>query len=328
MSSFDVEEILPDVALGPVRFPRRQASGSPQGLAVTLLADYTLRNRASLPSAAIVALLAESKVTAGGARTAISRLARRGVIESSRQGRHTHYRLTEPAATALSVGGRGVVGFATTAESWDGCWTLIAFSMPQEGESERRALRGRLRWLGYAPLYDGLWVSPRGLSTRAAALGGISVGTMTVFRARLVDLDGPASRDPLVAWDLASIGEHYDAFVRRWSPLLPRVRSGRVSGAEALRARTEVMDMYRRFVVVDPRLPMRLMPEGWLREHAREVFVEIYDGLAEPALRHVLRTVARFVDGPRPGIGTHTVAELLEGLLPVPRPADAMADAR
>jgi phenylacetic acid degradation operon negative regulatory protein len=55
---FDIEEIFPEDAAESVRLPRRQAGSSPQGLAVTLLADYTLRTRARLPSAAIVALLA------------------------------------------------------------------------------------------------------------------------------------------------------------------------------------------------------------------------------------------------------------------------------
>ncbi|MET8066915.1 PaaX family transcriptional regulator, partial [Micromonospora sp. NPDC005313] len=59
---FDIEEIYPDE--GPAaRLPRRQAGTSPQSVAVTLLADYTLRTRAALPSAAIVALLGEAGVT-------------------------------------------------------------------------------------------------------------------------------------------------------------------------------------------------------------------------------------------------------------------------
>ncbi len=57
---------LPGRRCGPVRLPRRQAGNSPQGLAVTLLADYTLRTRAWLPSAAIVALLAEAGVSQAG----------------------------------------------------------------------------------------------------------------------------------------------------------------------------------------------------------------------------------------------------------------------
>ncbi|MFB9238655.1 PaaX family transcriptional regulator C-terminal domain-containing protein [Plantactinospora siamensis] len=325
---FDLDEILPDVIVDPVRLPRRQAGGSPQGLAVTLLADYTLRTRAWLPSAAIVALLTESGVTGGAARTAISRLARRGVIGSSRRGRSTFYRLTEPAAVALAVGGRSVVRFAAQAESWDGTWTLIAFSVPTEGDAERRALRAQLRWLGYAPLYDGLWVSPHGQPERAAAaLTGISRGAMTVFRARGVPLAGVADRDPLDAWDVAAIGEHYRSFVDQWTPLLPRIGSGAVSGTEALRARTEVMETYRRFVALDPRLPMRLMPAGWLREHAREVFATVYDGLAGPALRHVLATVARFTAEPAPDISPHTVADLFAGVSPGACPADAPAPA-
>ncbi|MEU8612965.1 PaaX family transcriptional regulator, partial [Actinoplanes sp. NPDC048791] len=75
-SPYDIEEIFPDDAAETVRLPRRQAGSSPQGLTVTLLADYTLRNRAWLPSAAIVALLAEACDSQAGARTAISRLAR------------------------------------------------------------------------------------------------------------------------------------------------------------------------------------------------------------------------------------------------------------
>ncbi|GAB3806143.1 hypothetical protein [Micromonospora zhanjiangensis] len=147
MIPFRLEEILPDIAFGPVRLPRQQNGGSPQSTAVTLLADYSLRDRSWLPSAAIVALLAESDVTQAGARTAISRLARRGVLESTRQGRRTSYRLTPPAATALAVGGRGVVGFAAAAEAWDGCWTLIAFSLPQEGRpSAGRCAAGCAGW--------------------------------------------------------------------------------------------------------------------------------------------------------------------------------------
>ena len=57
---FEIEEIYPGRRSPGVRLPRRQAGSSPQGVAVTLLADYTLRTRAWLPSAAIVALLGET----------------------------------------------------------------------------------------------------------------------------------------------------------------------------------------------------------------------------------------------------------------------------
>ncbi|GIE78535.1 PaaX family transcriptional regulator [Actinoplanes philippinensis] len=307
---FDIEEIFPDVDTGSV-LPRRQAGGSPQGLAVTLVADYTLSTLAWLPSAAIVALLGESGVSSAGARTAVSRLARRGVLEGSRHGRHSSYRLTPAAAAGLSAGGARIAAFAAPADSWDGFWTLVAFSLPKEEGTRRRALRGRLRWLGYAPLYDGLWVSPHAPGpTAQSQLAAVGTGAMTVFRARHVELGATAGRDPIAAWDLDAVARQYDAFLARWQPLLPRIRSGVIVGAEAVRARTEVMDTYRRFPVLDPLLPTRLLPPGWLRAGARETFTAVYDGLAEPAEQHVRAVVAGSADGFGDGVRAHTVAQL------------------
>jgi phenylacetic acid degradation operon negative regulatory protein len=326
-SPFDIEEIFPDDAAGSVRLPRRQAGSSPQGLAVTLLADYTLRTRAWLPSAAIVALLAESDVSHAGARAAISRLARRGVLEGSRQGRHSLYRLTEAAAVSLSVGGRWVIASMTEVEPWDGRWTLVAFSLPQERSVQRRALRDQLRWLGYAPLYDGLWVSPhRFTHTAKDQLAQLTLGAVTVFRARQIELDAMIGRDPLDAWDTEAIAGQYESFLRRWGALLPRIRSGDLRGAEAVRARTEVMDTYRRFPLLDPQLPLRLLPAGWLREPAAQVFAGVYDGLAEAAQGHVRAVAARFADGPPPGIEAHTVGDLLAGVRQVSRSGGHIAE--
>ncbi|WP_083751914.1 PaaX family transcriptional regulator [Saccharothrix sp. ALI-22-I] len=311
-SPYDIEEIFPDDAAGQVRLPRRQAGNSPQGLAVTLLADYTLRTRAWLPSAAIVALLAEAGVSQAGARTAISRLARRGVLEGSRQGRNSSYRLTRAAASDLSAGGRAILAAADT---WDQQWTLIAFSLPQGEVTQRRGLRNHLRWLGYAPLYDGLWISPHDLTDKARTqLSRLTFGATTVFRARHVELDATIRRNPLDAWDTTAITRHYESFIRHWSPLPPRIQTSRITGAEAVRARTEIMDTYRRLPVLDPRLPLQLLPTGWLREPARNLFTAVYDGLATPAQDHVWAVASRFTADSLAGIEAHTVADLLGGL--------------
>src|SRR5690242_729440 len=71
--------------------PRAQAGGRPQHLLVTMLGDYWFERREHLPSAALVDLLAEFDISEAGARAALSRLARRGLLESSKRGRHTAY---------------------------------------------------------------------------------------------------------------------------------------------------------------------------------------------------------------------------------------------
>ena len=288
---------------------------------MTLLADYGLRRREWIPSEAVVALLGEFGVTAGGARAALSRLARRQMLERLHRGRRTAYRLTSGAAAALAQGGAAVVGFPDLAERWDGRWTLVAFSLPEPSDAPRRALRTTLRWLGFVPLYDGLWVAPHDLPPgSAAAFADLGPGALTVFRAERLDDPRQAGRDPRDAWDLAGVRGRYDTFVERWSALLPRIAADAVGGTEALHARTEVMDTYRHFLSLDPRLPARLMPDGWPRARAREVFAAVYDGLLEVALAHVRETVDRFEGADAPVLEAHTVADLLAGLPDLPSP--------
>jgi phenylacetic acid degradation operon negative regulatory protein len=308
-SPFEIEEIFPDLAAGS-RLPRHQEGSSAQGLAATLVADYTLPARAWLPSAAIVTLLVESGVSSGGARTAISRLARRGVLESSRDGRHSYYRLTRDAANELRAGGAWIARFGAQERAWDGYWTLVAFSLPEEQSARRRSLRAQLRWLGFAPLYDGLWVSPDTPNpTVTKRLSAVTFGTMTVFRAAQVEIEASTNRSPVEAWDIDAIARHYRDFDRQWRPLLQRVRRGTIAGAAAVRARTQIMDTYRHIPFLDPQLPTDLLPAGWPRARARKLFVAIYDGLAEQAELHVLAVVGQSAQGAAE-IRAHTVAAM------------------
>jgi phenylacetic acid degradation operon negative regulatory protein len=290
-------------------------------MTMTLLADYGIQARLWIPSGAVVDLLGEFGITAGSARAALSRLARGGVLERHQTGRRTAYRLTPGAAEGLSLGGAAIAAFPAEAEAWDGQWTVITFSLPEAGDSSRRSLRQQLRFLGFAPLYDALWVSP--LPLRRGGLhdpfAGLGPGSITVFRACWVEApgaDGLADRDPISAWDLPGIAREYEDFIDRWSPVLTRLEAGDLTGVEALHARTEVMDTYRHFLALDPRVPLRLMPVGWPRREAQEVFTAIYDGLLPASLDHVRQSVARYSDAVAPGLQGHSVADMMDLLWP------------
>ncbi|HEY9524217.1 MAG TPA: hypothetical protein VIR33_13325, partial [Thermopolyspora sp.] len=132
----------------------------PQHLLLTLLGDYWYQREGSIPSTALVGLLAEFDVTEQNARAALSRLARRGLLASVRQGRATRYRLTPQAHATLAEGTDRIFGFGHRAHTWDGTWTCVSFSVPESMRSTRTTLRTRLRWLGFAPLYDAAWFAP------------------------------------------------------------------------------------------------------------------------------------------------------------------------
>lgn len=294
--------------------PRSQAGSPPQHLLVTLLADYCLRRSVCLSSAALVTLAGDFGVTSTSARAALSRLARRGVVEQTRRGRRTFYALSGDAARALVRGSRRLVAFASDAEDWDGHWTVVAFSMPEDRRDARHLLRSRLRWQGFAPLYDGMWVSPKaGAGEAAEAVEGLAVPAVTVLRAGEVVAMGPGTRGPLRAWDLDEIAAGYRQFLDRWTPVVQRVRSGDVTAGEALAVRTQIMDTYRRFPGLDPQLPMRLMPVGWPRVQARELFAEAYDWLGPLAEARVRHLVADHDPQLVPLVSHQTTADLVRG---------------
>jgi phenylacetic acid degradation operon negative regulatory protein len=274
----------------------------PPRLLLTLLGDYWWQRTESLPSAAIVGLLAEFGVSDSAARAALSRLTRNGLLVTSRSGRRTFVRLSQRAADVLDDGGRRIFSFGATPARWDGMWSLVAFSIPEEHRSARDELRKALRWLGFAPLYDGLWVCPRDHADSVMIkLKDLGITTATAFRATA--LPGVTAADPAEttsadiparAWDLAGLRDRYQEFTEFAGLLRDQTVAGEISTADALVARTRVMNEWRAFPAMDPDLPDELLPPAWPRAAARDLFITCYDLLGPLAARRVRQIIARY----------------------------------
>ena len=274
----------------------------PPRLLLTLLGDYWWQRTEPLPSAAIVALLAEFGVSDSAARAALSRLTRNGLLVTSRHGRRTYVQLSVRAADVLDDGGRRIFSFGRRPAPWDGMWSLVAFSIPEEHRAARDELRKALRWLGFAPLYDGLWVSPRDHAGEVIErLKDLGITTATAFRATALPLPagamplGAAPLDiPSRAWDLSGLASRYEEFTTFARHLRDQTVAGQVSVADALVARTRVMNEWRAFPAMDPDLPDELLPAAWPRATARELFIACYDLLGPLATRRVRQIIARY----------------------------------
>ena len=291
---------------GEVDLPRMQAGGSPQHLLLTLLGDYWYGQRAALPSAALVALLGEFGITEVSARAALSRLARRGLLELSKSGRRTSYALSARAADVLREGVRHILTFGAREEPWSGQWTVAAFSVPEDHRDLRHNLRTRLGWLGFAPLYDGVWVCPHERSQEVSrVIADIGIDTATVFRAETAG-DLPPGGNPLRAWNLDALRNTYVDLQAEYEPVRERLRTGQIGTAEALIARTAFMDAWRNFPNLDPELPDVLLPPKWPRAQARNLFIELYDGLAWLAEKRVVQVVTEFDEGLAHLVRSHT----------------------
>jgi phenylacetic acid degradation operon negative regulatory protein len=275
-----------------VDLPRSQEGPQPQRLLTTLLGDFWHGRREHLPSAALVALLAEFDVSTVGARAALSRLARRGVLESSKVGRNTYYGLTGQAAAVVVENVHRLRTFGDRPQEWDGRWTVAAFSLPEDLRDVRHSVRGRLRWLGFAPLYDGMWVSPRPVAEPArrvfAELGVLASTVLTTT----VDARRSDPRPPMAAWDLTELRAGYEEFIATHAPVRDQLRAGALGPREALLARSELLDAWRRLLGEDPDLPLDLLPERWPRWEARALFVVTCDGLGPLAAVRVREILA------------------------------------
>jgi len=273
------------------------AAQRPPRLLLTLLGDYWWQRTEPLPSAAIVALLAEFGVSDSAARAALSRLTRNGLLVTSKTGRRTFSRLSSRAAAILDDGARRIFSFGAASQPWDGMWSLVAFSIPEDNRAARDALRKQLRWRGFAPLYDGLWVSPRDHAAEVIGyLKDLDITTGTAFRASAVP-SGMVAADcdiPARAWDLDGLRSRYECFMSFAGQLRDAAQAGRVPPTDALIARTRVMDEWRAFPGLDPDLPAELLPGGWPRASARELFIGCYDSLGPLAALRVRQIITRY----------------------------------
>jgi phenylacetic acid degradation operon negative regulatory protein len=284
--------VSPEAGAAGGGLPRSQAGTTPQHLLMTLLGDYWSGRTEHLPSAALVELLAEFDISEASARAALNRLTRRDLLVSSKQGRNTYYGLHPRALALLQDTARRIVSFGTEeARPWDGAWTIVAFSVPETQRQLRRTIRTRLRWLGFAALYDGLWCCPWNEQDAALSiLSELEVGSATVMRAAI---DTRSTIQPTEAWDMDALSDRYVEFEETFSPVLDDVRQGAMTTSQALVHRTVVMDSWRSFISVEPDLPAELHPEDWPRSRARELFVELYDSLAPVARARCRQIVAK-----------------------------------
>ncbi|HEY4607810.1 MAG TPA: PaaX family transcriptional regulator C-terminal domain-containing protein [Ilumatobacteraceae bacterium] len=289
----DVEAAARFTEFGEIDMPRFQVGFPPQHLLLTLLGDYWSGRSEPLPSAALVDLLADFDVNPSGARAALSRLSIRGLLVGTKDGRNTFYRVADEFAHLLPYGPIHTLAFGKPKPDWDGVWTMVAFTVPEDQRRLRPMLRGRLQSLGFAPLYDGLWVSPHPPDKKLEiALEIAPPKSCTVIRAS--ELSQAARLPVSSAWDLTELGQSYADFISTFRPVLRRLQNGQITPTEALVSRTRANYRWFVFAVTDPDLPQMLLPNRWPRAAAHDLFNALGEGLASLAVDRVREIVSKY----------------------------------
>jgi len=114
----------------------------------TLFAVYVRPQGNWLPTAAVVALMADLGVDAQAVRSSITGLKRRGVLRSGRRGSAARYGLAEPTLDLLADGDVGSSGTTAPRRRTHGSWWS---TRSRVGARKRHELRTSLTRLGSAP---------------------------------------------------------------------------------------------------------------------------------------------------------------------------------
>lgn len=266
------------------RLARRHDAGSTsaRGILLTVMGELILPGGGEAWTSTILSVLDRLGVEEKAARQALMRTASHGWLETRREGRRSRWRLTPSARRLLEAGADRIYSFRGAAEAWDGRWLLVAVA-PTDGRA-RAVIRSGLSWAGFGSLRGGLWISPHPERREEAlrVLGEAKVAEKShVF---LATREGVGDDRALAgeAWDLDAVEEEYERFMARFGA----GTGGNFStGIDPLAGVVELVHAWRRFPLIDPALPVELLPPRWKGKEAAELFSRRREELLPAAKR-------------------------------------------
>ncbi|WP_158647636.1 PaaX family transcriptional regulator C-terminal domain-containing protein [Actinoplanes sp. ATCC 53533] len=126
-------------------------------------------------------------------------------------------------------------------------------------------MRTRLRWSGFGTLRPGVWISTHTDRAQDAEIVLREAGVFEdcqIFRSEYL-----TGGDPSVivrqAWDLDDVEQEYEAFLSGFT---------RQPSNDPLVRSTRLVHAWRRLALLDPALPMELLPARWIGARATKLF--------------------------------------------------------
>jgi phenylacetic acid degradation operon negative regulatory protein len=269
-----VVQDLPRVADDMVSRP-----GSAVSLLRTVVGLYLREAGGWMATEVLLALLGALGVPVPQARTALSRVKQRGLLEAVAREGVPGYALARGAEAMLARGDRRI--HEPRSMTPDAEWCLIVFSIPESMRDRRHQLRKQLRWIGCGSVEAGVWICPEYLRDEVAgAVEDLGLAEHVVlFTARGLP-EGPSATEQVSRWwDLDAIAELHRQFIAGQADV-PAASAG---PAESFAAYVHCIDAWRMIPYLDPGLPESLLPPDWPGPECIALFQRIRTAHEAPA---------------------------------------------
>lgn len=264
--------------------PTRTLAPQPRELIVTLFGLYARDDHHWLSVASLVRMMAAVGVDGPAVRSSISRLKRRGVLDSARRHGVVGYALSPSLVHVINEGDTRIFGHQRG--TIDDGFLILAFSVPESERDKRHALRSILTQLGFGTVSPGVWIAPahkRAEIDESLTRRGLA-DYIETFEGNYTS---PRPLKDKVAqwWDLESIAASYSSFIDTYGDLPDRYRRYAVSDEDTFADHVSMLTDWRRLPYLDPGLPLELLPSEWQGLAAEELFETLHAQLREPAIR-------------------------------------------
>ncbi len=257
----------------------------PNSFIYTLMGDLVRYYGGEIWIGSLTQLMGEFGVSEAAVRQAVSRMSRSGWITGRKLGNKSYYAITERGRARVDRVSPRIYQPPETA--WDGKWRMVAYTIPETARDARDRLRKDLAVLGFAPLGTALWLSPRD-ALEAAREAATAHGVLAFVDTFVAESTGPHDDRSLIArsWNLDAIAATYRAFIDDYGARLAHLRaSPNLTDAQAFVEREWLVHDFRKFIYVDPGLPLDLLPNDWPALAASDLFRETYDRVRPGSLR-------------------------------------------
>ena len=247
---------------------------------LTLFGLYARPAGKHLPVSAIVRLLAELGSEPSSIRSSISRLKKKGVLNSQRSTAGSSYALAEGLEQHMQAGDVRI--FSPVPASIGDPWLLVSFSVPESERKNRHIIRSGLTKMGFGSVSAGLYIGPARLQKEASEyIQEHQLWNYVDFFVCEVSGIMDAQKKISQWWDLDSLANEYSNFIGLYEPVLKQwqnhfLHGGSETPRSAFAAYVPMVTQWHRLPFLDPGLPAELLPDNWVGIKASKLFNDLH----------------------------------------------------
>jgi phenylacetic acid degradation operon negative regulatory protein len=251
-------------------------------LIVTIYGDAIVPRGGSLWLGSLLDMMAGFGVEPGLVRTAISRLVTDGWFERERLGKHSYYRLSAQRAAEFAAATTRI--YRASEPAWSGEMDIAIIISPDA--ALRGTHRDHLLRQGYGQATTNVMLRPR--------VSGICSSPPIDSDQIISMVTHPQSEEKVkslaqTCWQLDELATAYGKFLKAFGPVAQEIADGaHLTGTQAFQLRVLLIHDWRRIVLRDPLLPLKMLPVDWTGTSARALVAGVY--------RRVLGDSERWLD--------------------------------